>query len=219
MALPYDFSMKSLSMKSKAIIFASIVLLWAFMRFYFMMKLRQFSFHYFSIEDNSTKTLFNHFLIVLEALILFVVYIIYRHQGWIERIVIRGKKFIFLGVIIGVGIFISTFPIAFHFGMKVQPHLSLMNLIGNFFSNAAEEFIYRGLIYIAALSLFRSSLFAIFISSIAFGLGHWDTPYLFQSYVVLIGIALGMTYRKTDNLAAPYLAHMIADALADSFFL
>lgn len=205
-------------LKIRIVIFLSIFITWGILRFFLMMKIRGLCHNLFTIDDPSIKTLFNHFLIVLEAAFLYLIYFIYQKLGWLESIKIKTRNHYILGILVGIGIFISAFPIVFHYGMQIKTDFSLINFIANIFSNAGEEFIYRGLLYAGALSLFRSSTIAIILSSIAFGAGHWDLPILFQSYISIVGIILGLVYRKVQNITIPYISHTIADLLTDSFF-
>lgn len=94
----------------------------------------------------------------------------------------------------------------------------MANIIGNLMSNAGEEIIYRGILFVGALSLFGKNWVSVALSAGAFGVAHWDLPYMFQAYIVVVGVVLGITYHKTQNLAVPFIAHMIADILLDSFF-
>ena len=102
--------------------------------------------------------------------------------------------------------------------MKYSPQFSAVSALGNVFSNGAEELIYRGIIFSATVLIFRNSWLSVTISAFAFGVGHWDLPYLIQTYIVLVGMTLGGVYLRTKSLVAPYIAHLVADILADSFF-
>jgi membrane protease YdiL (CAAX protease family) len=196
----------------------SIFIAWVILRFILMTKVRSFFFHNFSF-DAAEKILLNHFFIVLEGFILFIVYYFFRRNKKIDGFNVcgRNKNSIKIGIAVGVLIFLTTIPVGLYFGMKISPYFNLVNGLSNLFSNAAEEVIYRGIIFVAVLSLFRPTWISIVISGVAFGLGHWDLPYLFQAYIAVVGAILALTYVKTKSLVAPYIAHMIADLLADSF--
>ncbi len=194
----------------------SIFAIWAILRFFLMTKIRSFFFHNFTF-DAAEKVLLNHFLIVLEGFILFLFYYFFVGKK-IDGFNVCGgnKNSIKIGIAVGVLIFLTTIPVGFYFGMKISPHFNLVDGVGNLFSNGAEEVIYRGIIFVTVLSLFRSAWLGIIISGVAFGLGHWDLPYTFQAYIAVVGTILALTYVKTKSLVAPYIAHMIADILADS---
>ncbi len=193
--------------------------LWAFLRFYLIMKIRRFIFQSADI-GNEERVLINHGLIVLEAFFLFSLFALLRKMRRIDGFYLLRdpKASVQYGIISGLFIFAITIPVALYFGMTYSPQFATTGAIGNIFSNGAEEVIYRGILFSAALLIFRKSWFGILIVSIAFGLGHWDLPILFQAYIGIVGLVLGLTYIRTKSLAAPYLAHMIADILADSFF-
>ena len=210
--------MNKSSLKLRITIFLSIFIIWGILRFFLMMKIRSLCFHLFTIDDPSIKTLLNHCLISIEASFLYLIYFIYTKLGWLESIKIKTRNHYIFGILVGMAIFISAFSIAFHYEMQIYPEFSFINFIGNIFSNAGEEYIYRGLLYVSALTLFRSTTIAIILSSIAFGAGHWDLPILFQAYISIVGIMLGLVYHKVQNLTIPYISHTIADLLTDSFF-
>ena len=210
--------MNKSSLKIRITTFISTFMIWGLLRFFLIMKIKMFCFNFFTIDSDVAQTLFSHFLIILEAFLLFILYYIYQKSGWLEPIRIKARNFYILGIIVGIGIFISAFPVVFHYQFKIFFEFPFIKIIGNIFSNAGEEFIYRGLLFASALSLFRSSTIAIILSSLAFGAGHWDLPYLFQAYSALVGIILGLLYHKVKNLTIPYVSHTVADILTESFF-
>lgn len=193
--------------------------LWAALRFFLMTKIRQLIFQNINVGIEE-RILINHGLIVLEAVILASVFVLFRNAKKIDRFYMTGnhKASIRFGFITGLFIFLITIPVALYFGMKYSPQFAFVGAIGNILSNGAEEVIYRGILFAAVFSLFKSSWAALLISSVAFGVGHWDLPVSFQAYIVVVGLVLGWTYLRTKSLMAPYLAHMVADILADSFF-
>lgn len=192
---------------------------WAFLRFFLMMKIRHFIFQNIDMMTEE-RILINHGLIVLEAALLFLVFFFFRKTNRVDEFHLLGdrKVAVHYGFIIGLFIFLITIPVALYFGMKYSPQFGAIDAIGNVFSNGAEEVIYRGILFAAAVSIFKSSWVAVVISSVAFGAGHWDLPVLFQAYIVVVGIFLGWTYLRAKSLTAPYVAHMVADLLADSLF-
>jgi membrane protease YdiL (CAAX protease family) len=196
-----------------------LYLLWAFLRFWLMPRIHGLVLH--STELGQTeKILFSHALIVFEALILFLPFFIFKKRRWVQGFQASGslRQSVQPGVAYGLLIFITIIPVALYFGMKLSAQFSLPSAVGNLLSNGAEEIIYRGILLAAAMTLFRKSWISIIISSMAFGLAHWDLPFLFQTYITIVGLILGYLYLRTKSLFAPYIAHMIADLLADSFF-
>lgn len=193
--------------------------LWAFLRFALMMKIRQIIFNNIALGP-AEKILCNHALIVLEAIILFLTYLLFNRQKWVTSFQISGNvgQSARQGLIYGFLIFLTIIPVAFYFGMKFSPQVSIPDAFGNFFSKGAEELIYRGILLSAAISLFKRPWTAVLISAVSFGIGHWDLPYMFQAYIVFIGIIFGGLCLRTKGLVAPYIAHMVADLLADSLF-
>lgn len=194
----------------------AIFAIWFILRFFLMSKIKNFCFHNFSF-DSLEKILLSHLFIVLEACILFI---FYKYLFFTKNI--EGFKFnhsknsIKTGIFVGLFIFLTSVPVGLYFGMKINPHFSLLNSVGNVFSNGAEEIIYRGIIFTALYSVFKSNWISITASGIMFGIAHWDLPYLLQSYIALTGIILAWTYVKSKSLFIPFIAHMIADLLADS---
>ncbi|AZZ37042.1 hypothetical protein CIK05_09635 [Bdellovibrio sp. qaytius] len=196
-----------------------LCLLWAFLRFFLMMKIRRFIFQNVELGE-AEKILCNHALIVLEAAILFLPFLLFKRLKWVQGFPLSGNigHSARQGLIYGLLIFLTIIPVAFYFGMKFSPQFSIPDAVGNLFSNGAEEIIYRGILFSAALSLFKKPWFALIASAASFGFGHWDLPFLFQIYIVFVGLILGVLCLRTKSLLAPYIAHMIADLLADSFF-
>jgi len=215
----YNDPMKNSFLQSRAFAYVCIFAFWAFLRFFLIGLIRKFIFQHFDIVG-AEKVLLNHGLIIVEALMLFAVYSTFRGFKRTEDFhLMRGHNSVVkYGLLSGFVIFVLTFPIANLFGMKFFFQFDHVGFIGNLFSNAAEEVIYRGILYSAALLLFKNSWFSIFISAVMFGVGHWDLPYLFQAYIVSVGFILGWTFLRTKSLVSPFMAHMIADVLADSFF-
>lgn len=193
--------------------------LWGLLRFYLIARVRHL------IRQNLTITgphaiLLNHCLIVFEALCLFAVYAVFRKLHQIDRIELFGeaRKAFGWGAFVGIGLFLFTVPVVIYFGMSYSPQFSAADAVGNIFSNGAEELIYRGILFMAAMKLFSNQKLAVVVSAAAFGLGHWDMPFLFQGYVMVVGMILGWSYIHTKGLAAPYVAHMTVDLLIDSLF-
>ena len=124
--------------------------------------------------DEAEKILYNHALIALEAMILFLPFFFFKKLKWIEEFQILGpiRQSVRFGVIYGLIIFITMIPLAMYFGMKLSAQFSLPGAIGNLLSNGAEEIIYRGILFSTALALFRKSWISLMISSLAFGLAH-----------------------------------------------
>ena len=200
---------------STVVIFAA----WWVLRFHLMFKLRSFILNHISTHG-SGRVFLSHGLIVLEALILFAIYSYFRRRNDVTDFSIVEKigPSIKSGLLVGILIFVISIPVALHLGMKFHPQFSKSEFIGNIFSNAGEELIYRGILLAAGLSLSKSTWLAVLISAIAFGLEHWDMPYTFQGYAAVIGLILGYSFVKSKSLTAPYVAHMIADVLLDSLF-
>ena len=192
---------------------------WLLLRFVLIMKIRGLIFQNFD-AGNGERVLINHGLIVIEATLMFLLFAIFRKNRRIDEFYFLGnpKNSILYGLIFGLLIFAVTIPVALYFGMKYSPQFAAVEAIGNIFSNAAEEIIYRGILFSAAVLVFRRSWLGVVVSSIAFGIGHWDLPILLQTYIVAVGLVLGWTYLRTRSLTAPYLAHTVADLLTDSFF-
>jgi membrane protease YdiL (CAAX protease family) len=211
--------MSSYAVRSQMFASSCIFVLWAILRFYLMMQIRGLIFHNIQTTD-SIGLLINHGLIVLEALILFVPFYILQRMNLISNFQILGntRNSLPMGIWLGFLIFALTIPVAMYFKMKYSFQFSFVEVAGNIFSNGAEEMIYRGILLAAAASLFKKSWVSICISAFAFGFGHWDLPYLFQAYIVVVGILLAWAYLRTKSLIAPYVAHTVADILADSFF-
>lgn len=75
-----------------------------------------------------------------------------------------------------------------------------------------EELIFRGVIFNLLKKTFRSSLPAILISGIAFGIWHGN---LVQSvYAIITGIVLALVYEKTNDIKYPILIHVLNNALS-----
>ncbi|WP_277579740.1 CPBP family intramembrane glutamic endopeptidase [Bdellovibrio svalbardensis] len=184
-----------------------------------MLKIRRIVFQGFELGA-AERILFSHLLIVLEAAILVLPYLFLKKLNWIDGFHVLGntRQSVRRGTLYGLLLFVTVVPVALYFGMRFSFQFSLPGVVGNLFSNGAEEVIYRGILFSAALSLFRKPWLAVAASAFAFGFGHWDFPYLFQAYIVAVGFVLGWLYLRTKSLLAPYIAHMIADILADSFF-
>lgn len=183
------------------------------------MKIRRLIFQNSEV-GNEERILINHSLIVLEAVFMVSVFAFFRKMKKIDAFYLLGDFRIAVryGFVAGLFVFAITIPVAIYFGMKYSPQFAVVGAVGNIFSNGAEEVIYRGILLSAAVLIVRKSWCGLVISSIAFGLGHWDLPLLFQAYIGIVGLVLGWTYLRTKSLAAPYVAHMIADLLADSLF-
>lgn len=89
-----------------------------------------------------------------------------------------------------------------------------------------EELYVRGLLLNLIEKLFgnnkQASLFAIFISSIIFGLGHifgviGESPFVIVSKVITtisLGLYFGAIYKKTNNLYLPIIMHFIINVCA-----
>lgn len=96
-------------------------------------------------------------------------------------------------------------------------HWGIFPVILLLISPVVEEFLFRGVVYGSILP--RSSLLAVLLSTLLFGLMHSlpflflfeDKGYIVQLFVQYIPLSLFLigVYRNTDTLAAPILAHEI----------
>lgn len=104
---------------------------------------------------------------------------------------------------------IRAYSLAVHWG--IFPVILLL------ISPVVEEFLFRSVVYGSILP--RSSLLAVLLSTLLFGLMHSlpylflfeDTAYVVQLFIQYIPLSLFLigVYRNTDTLAAPILAHEI----------
>ena len=76
---------------------------------------------------------------------------------------------------------------------------------------AAEELIFRGMIYRRAENYFRTG-WAVGISSALFGIYHGNVIQFL--YAAVLGILLAVIYEKSRTLLAPVLAHMAVNLWA-----
>ena len=99
--------MNKLSLKMRLIVFLSIFLIWGILRFFLMMKIKALLSTLVNLDHDTARTLFGHFMIVLEAFFLYFLYIFYQKKGWLQPIKVRAKGFYILGILVGVGIFLQ----------------------------------------------------------------------------------------------------------------
>ncbi|MBY4676237.1 CPBP family intramembrane glutamic endopeptidase [Marinobacterium arenosum] len=99
--------------------------------------------------------------------------------------------------------------------------------VGLFVSVAIpEELFFRGVLMMGLIQLTGRPLLAILLSSLAFGIFHWnrvDTLQLQLAYCALAtiaGLAYAYAYRKSrNNLLAPVLTHSAVDWVWKMFFI
>ena len=103
-------------------------------------------------------------------------------------------------------------------GLRMHLHLDGWSIVGNVFSNAYEELIYRGLLLFAVWSAFRNRWIAIVLSGAVFGLTHYHYPWMLRAYVAAVGVVLGWLAASRRDLATPYLAHDLSDWVLDALF-
>jgi membrane protease YdiL (CAAX protease family) len=127
-------------------------------------------------------------------------------------------------------ILLSSIALYFWFGFNEQstkiwiqnlPDLALVWLLligaGFAFLNAAiEETLFRGLIQGTLDSVFGKSIGTLGLQAVAFGLVHYHGVPSGVSGIILAafyGFALGWLRRRTGGLLAPFIAHIVADAV------
>ena len=89
-------------------------------------------------------------------------------------------------------------------------------ILGNLFSNLYEVIIFRVLILLAFLYLFKNKTVAILASSILFGLAHQQYPLIGQLFVAFNGIILSLVFVKTKNVISTWVSHQVSDMILDT---
>ncbi|MFC4652137.1 CPBP family intramembrane glutamic endopeptidase [Lactococcus nasutitermitis] len=139
--------------------------------------------------------------------------ILFERYSWLKTVGILWLAWLYLAITINAVIVKhSSFP------------LILLNLLAFFIVGAAEEFIFRGLIFGSLVSRGKSLPFAVAVSSILFGLTHLvnlthqslNNTLLQVIYVVALGVLLATIYMKSNNLLLPIILHTAIDFTAVS---
>lgn len=134
-----------------------------------------------------------------------------RILGSISRSLILGTA---AGMFLALATLVSM-PLLY--GLTIKFHMNPWSVVGNLFSNAYEEVVYRGLLFVAVRAATGNLWAAIIFSGAAFGYVHDDYPIGARIEVGLMGSILAWIYARTDSFIAPVWAHNIADWVIDLF--
>jgi membrane protease YdiL (CAAX protease family) len=89
------------------------------------------------------------------------------------------------------------------------------DVLGNVFSNFYEEFIARGFLLLALRAAFNSTLAAVIVTSLIFGVGHDQYP-LFERCVIALSAALQcVVFLRTRSLWSTWITHEVYDLILD----
>jgi membrane protease YdiL (CAAX protease family) len=80
--------------------------------------------------------------------------------------------------------------------------------------SACEEFLYRGFMFAVLQNLFRSTIAALLLSSIFFGVGHLYQGRRGMFMTFLLGVIFAMARVYTGSLLPAAIAHFVVDFLA-----
>lgn len=138
-----------------------------------------------------------------------------------------GKSLISIVLIvftgIGLNVFVSNLPLESISQGFSQANETLSDgmLLIQILSNAVfipllEEFLYRGIIC-GQLSLWYKPWIGILISSLLFGIMHFNVIQFL--YAFLVGLVLGSTYIKTKNIWIPVLGHGLTNLIVILYFM
>ena len=93
----------------------------------------------------------------------------------------------------------------------------LIKILANvIFVPILEELLYRGIV-LGQFSLWGHPLIGIVISSVLFGIMHFNVIQFL--YAFLVGIVLGISYVKTHNLVVPILGHALTNLVVILYFM
>jgi len=104
----------------------------------------------------------------------------------------------------------ATMPAGTIHWIEPQP----WKIAGNVFSNFFEEFIFRGFILLALMTVIGFWPAAV-VSSVLWAGMHTQYPPEFQAFIAVSGILWAWAGRRVRSLWAPYTAHMTLDLIAD----
>ncbi|MFY7842973.1 MAG: CPBP family intramembrane glutamic endopeptidase [Rhabdochlamydiaceae bacterium] len=93
------------------------------------------------------------------------------------------------------------------FDLKYPPHFMIWALNNLFFVCFSEEVVFRGLLQKRLKELIPKKLVFISLSSLLFGLYHYDKGLVMIVLSFLAGIFYGLTYDKTQRLTCSMLVH------------
>ncbi|RME85876.1 MAG: CPBP family intramembrane metalloprotease [Planctomycetota bacterium] len=185
-------------------------------------------FHYPS--GGSIRLPLHFFMALLPAIYLFLVSRDFAFVGYSYHL--QKKDFLWiLGSLAAISLTVIPLGLALDF-LKWNPHFQGIAatfgiFIGIFFLTALpEEFLFRGLLHQMIdhwLGKPRYFILPLLISSIFFGLCHWNNghPQPNWNYVILATIAgffYGMTYLKSKSIVASALVHASVNTLWALFF-
>lgn len=167
------------------------------------------------------------YIAYLQYVILMIVYI-YINQKWIhQKIFIRSSVPIKEQILPLIFVIVYTFYLlATNNGFQSVSHSEIAEGIGFSLGSAVmEEYIFRGIILIALLTLLKDKgvqgvLLAILISSILFALLHGVTAVLDHSgwyeifYAFSGGLLFATLYISTGSLLWPMMSHLIEDLVS-----
>jgi membrane protease YdiL (CAAX protease family) len=167
-----------------------------------------------------------YLLVPLSAYLLAVAVIspLRRTVGWIRLGRLRGSVLLATGAVIVIA---SSALLVYD--ALCQPDLSQLRrqvpltlplpavVVGAFFSafNALlEEVIFRGIL-LDALSASIGATWAVIVQAVAFGVGHahgYPPGPIGMALAAVYGVMLGWLRQRSGGLAAPWVAHFVADA-------
>lgn len=102
------------------------------------------------------------------------------------------------------------------YGLDFQFEVNSWSIAGNVFSNFYEEIIFRAFMIPLFFYLFGSIWPSLVFSSLLFAMVHAQYPPFLKLTVFAGGFAFGLSYVRTGNVFAPWLAHQLADTVADA---
>ena len=126
--------------------------------------------------------------------------------------VLEGAAGALVLVLVVIGIWIAMGK---GLGLKIDG----WGILGNLFSNAYEEVVFRGLLLGSLAYAFRRASPAVLLSALAFAGTHWSYPLPLVGATAVAGLIFGVVYVRTGNLLAPWIAHQLADLVLDSILV
>jgi uncharacterized protein len=127
----------------------------------------------------------------------------------IKRILIKTIPILLIGIPV-VAIF-SLIVGYTRFDFKLQPIIFVWGIVNLFITCMGEEVFFRGIILRELMNTFISfrngKLISLVLSSLIFGVVHFDGGLLFILVATIAGLLYGIAYIKTENIESSILCH------------
>jgi membrane protease YdiL (CAAX protease family) len=133
-------------------------------------------------------------------------------EQW-SGIIAVTQRALFLGLAAGLALAALTLSAAAASGVTFAPHLNLVDIVSNVFSNLYEEVFYRGLLLVVVARAF-GPVTAVIWTSVAFGIGHGLNEK--GAFIALTSGLLAFAVIRAKSLWAGWAGHQIADMIVDS---